>query len=554
MSSGAGHPFAHRSVASIRLAPSQSQAGSSSSHTPRSPRTISASYGSPSAIRAEDDFVLVEIGSRFVRAGFAGDSLPKVTLPYGPEQQRRTGDFRALQELGPPATDTWAADYEMWRYDLREVDLGLFQDKLDRLLRDAFTRYLLIDSRPRRIGLVLDPAVPVPLLSTILDTLFHNFQAPMVSLMSSPTMSAVAGGVRCALVVDMGWAETVVTSVYEYREVKATRTVRGGRLLLDGLYALLRSILNAGQGEGKERRVLSFDECEDILCRLMWCRASAFKSSQRQSAQLDTVEEQDESEMETANPSGTADIPLRSSLPPSTLQVPFGKLADVCDETYFDLSASPCTFDDHELPVHLLVYHHLLQLPVDVRALCMSRLMITGGCSEILGIKERIFDEVTSIVDRRGWAPVSGKGVDQLRNNPKLRKESVARTSISSAATSESGGDDVDGTRSEPADEEDPIEAKIARNRRLPQQVQGQLRAMHSLGPWAGASLVCQLKMPAMASMDREQWLQHGANGASRPSDVDTKAQQRHMAGTGGLMRSSAGNHVNWTLGIWGSL
>ncbi|EQK98886.1 Actin-like protein [Ophiocordyceps sinensis CO18] len=302
------------------------------------------------------------------------------------------------------------------------------------------------------------------------------------------------------------------------------------------------------------RRVLSFDECEDILCRLMWCRASAFKSSQRQSAQLDTVEEQDESEMETANPSGTADIPLRSSLPPSTLQVPFGKLADVCDETYFDLSASPCTFDDHELPVHLLVYHHLLQLPVDVRALCMSRLMITGGCSEILGIKERIFDEVTSIVDRRGWAPVSGKGVDQLRNNPKLRKESVARTSISSAATSESGGDDVDGTRSEPADEEDPIEAKIARNRRLPQQVQGQLRAMHSLGPWAGASLVCQLKMPAMASMDREQWLQHGANGASRPSDVDTKAQQRHMAGTGGLMRSSAGNHVNWTLGIWGSL
>lgn len=141
MSSGAGPTPAHRSVASIRLTPSQSQTGLSNPHTPRSPRTISASFGSPSAIRAEDDFLLVEIGSRFVRAGLAGDSLPKVTLRYGPEQQRRTGDFRAIEELGPPATDTWAADHEIWRFDLRELDLGLFQDKLDRLLRDAFTRY-----------------------------------------------------------------------------------------------------------------------------------------------------------------------------------------------------------------------------------------------------------------------------------------------------------------------------------------------------------------------------------------------------------------------------
>lgn len=390
----------------------------------------------------------------------------------------------------------------------------------------------------------------------MLDTLFHNFQTPLVSLMSCPTMSAVAAGVRCALVVNMGWAETVVTSVYEYREVKTTRTVRGGRLLLDNLYDLLRGVLNRGEAEEKQARILSFEECEDVLCRLMWCRASALKSLQRQSAQLDTVEEQDESEAETVKPSGVAEIPLRSTSPPSTLQVPFGKLADVCDETYFDLSASPSTFDDHELPVHLLVYHHLLQLPVDVRAVCMSRLMITGGCSEILGIKERIFDEVTSIVERRGWAAVTGKGVDQLRNNAKLQKETFPRTTVASAATLESGGDEVDGKRSESAVTEaskDPIEAKMARSRPVSQQMQGQLRAIHSLGPWAGASLVCQLKIPAMATMDREQWLQHGANGASRPGEVDTKAQQRHSAGTGGLNRSIAGHLVNWTLGIWGS-
>lgn len=560
---GAAPSPAHRGVASIRLAPAQGQSGSPTSpRTPRSPRPGSTSYSAPSAIRAEDDFVIVEIGSRFLRAGFAGDSLPKAALPYGPEQQRRTGDFRAR----PPAADTWAPDHEIWQHDLRELDMGLFQDKLDRLLRDAFTRYrpwpgppgrrlahhprrhLLIDSRPRKMGLVLDPALPIPLVSTILDTLFHRFQTPMVSLMSSPTMTAVAGGARCALVVDMGWAETVVTSVYEYREVKTTRTVRGGRTLLDSLYQVLHSALGGGPAGPEERRAVSFEECEDVLCRLMWCRALASKSSRRQSAQLDTVEEQDESE---------AEIPLKSTSRPSTLRVPLSKLADVCDEALFGLSASPCTFDDHELPIHLLVYHHLLQLPVDVRAVCMSRLMITGGCSEILGIKERIVDEVTSIVETRGWAPVSGKGVEQLRNNAKLKKGNAARNSISSTATPEPGVEDVDEGRPESAAteaSEDPIEAKIARSRPVPQQLQGQLRAIHSLGPWAGASLVCQFRVPAMAAVDREQWLQHGANGASRPSEVDVKAQQRHSAGAGGLFRSSGGHHASWTLGIWGAL
>ncbi|POR32926.1 Uncharacterized protein TPAR_06885 [Tolypocladium paradoxum] len=551
MSSGSGPALAHRSVASIRPAPTRSQQTPSTPHTP--PRTVSSSYGSPSTIRADDDFVLIEIGSRFIRAGFAGDSLPKATLPCGPEQQRRVGDFRAWQAPGPLASDAWAAEHEVWRCDVRDVDLGLFRDKLDRVLRDAFTRYLLIDSRPRRMGLVLDPAVPVPLLSTVLDTLFNSFQTPMVSLMSSPTMSAVAAGVRSALVIDMGWAETVVTSVYEYREVKTTRTVRGGRLLLDRLYKLLHNLLGGDEFDEKGKHVVSFDECEDILYRLMWCRASAFKSSQRQSTQLDTVEEQDESEAETSHPTGVADIPLRSATPPSTLQVPFNKLADVCDDSFFDPSASPSTFDDHELPVHLLVYHHLLQLPMDVRAVCMSRIMFTGGCSNVLGIRERVMDEVTSIVDRRGWAPVSGKGVDQLRNNHKLRKASIQRSSITSTATSESSGEDQDAARSESAmtePSEDAIEAKIARNRPVPHQLQGQPRVIHSLGPWAGASLLCQLKIPAVATVDRELWLQQGASGASRPSDVDIKAQRQ----SSGLIRASGGHHANWTLGIWGSL
>lgn len=408
---------------------------------------------------------------------------------------------------------------------------------------------------------MLDSALPVPILSTVLDTLFTNFQTPIISLMSAPTMVAVGAGLRSALIIDMGWSETVATSVYEYREVRSSRTVRAGKSLTEELYKLLHGLMPTAEDDDEfGHKAVSFQDCEDVLCRLMWCRPSAFKSSQRQSAQLDTVEEQDEYEAESGQPSGIAEVPLRSANSPSTIHIPFNKLADACDDAFFDPSAARSTFDDHELPLHLLLYHHLLQLPVDVRAVCMSRIVFTGGCSNILGIKERIMDELTSMVAQRGWEPVFGKGVEQLlRNNHRFRREnSLQRSSISSVATSESGGDDSDGLWSEAGtveSHEDVVEAKIARNRPVAhQQFQGQLRAMHSLGAWAGASLLCQLKIPAMATIEREVWLQQGANGASRSSEVDVKAQQRQSMGATGLMRGSGGHHANWTLGVWGTL
>lgn len=419
--------------------------------------------------------------------------------------------------------------------------------------------------------LVLDSALPLPLLSAVFDTLFERFQTPIISLLSSATMTAVAAGVRSALVVNMGWSETVVTSVYEYREVKSTRSARASRSLLDDLYKKVLYPLIAGNSlvneDGqvdeeklKAERVISFEETEDILCRLMWCRPSASRESQRDSAQLETVEEQDESETETASQAsqtkGATNVPLTSTIPPKTISISFEQLADVCDDALFDPSKPASDFDDHDLPIHTLVYQHLLQLPIDVRAICMSRIIFTGGCSNILGLKQRVLDEVTAIVERRGWEPVSGKGVKALRINPKLKRQGASSPpNEGSHPTSEKGdaqGDSVSST-SNTSHEYDHIEAKVQRHREKPEQMKGQLRALHSLGPWAGASLACQMKIPSLATVDRDLWLLQGIHGASRPGEVDVKAQQRQSMVAGGLIRGSGGHHTNWTLGAWGA-
>lgn len=135
---------AHRSVSNIRPQPTVNQVSPASPLTPL--RAISSTYGSPSALRAEEDCVIIELGSRYLRAGFAGDAIPTAVIDFGPEEQRRAGDFRKW-ELGYYQDwrtrirgKEWGEGYELWKMDLRDVDLGLVGDKIERAVRDAYTK------------------------------------------------------------------------------------------------------------------------------------------------------------------------------------------------------------------------------------------------------------------------------------------------------------------------------------------------------------------------------------------------------------------------------
>jgi hypothetical protein len=135
---------AHRSVSNIRPPPSISAAAPGSPHTPV--RSISSTFGSPSSLRADEECVVIEIGSRYLRAGLAGDATPKAVVDFGPEEQRRAGDYRQW-EVGYEKTwrkrqksGGYGDNYELWRPDLRGLELGLVGDKIDRAIREVFTK------------------------------------------------------------------------------------------------------------------------------------------------------------------------------------------------------------------------------------------------------------------------------------------------------------------------------------------------------------------------------------------------------------------------------
>ncbi|KAK3314789.1 hypothetical protein B0H66DRAFT_535679 [Apodospora peruviana] len=563
----------HRSVANIK-----SPGGPNSGSGPSTPmRPITSTFASPSSLRADEDIIVIEFDTRKLQVGFAGDSTPRGTIWFGPDQQRRVGDFRAwlpdyVTDWRQRATgDQWGKDYELWQYDIRDQDLGVVGDRAERALREAFTKYLLIDSRPRRMVCVLPSGLPVPLLSAVLDSLFSRFQPPTVALLSPTVSLAVAAGVRSALIVDLGWSETVVTSIYEYREVHCARSVRGGRMLTEQTHDFLAKHLSQAPKEPTQDNheqdreyVLSFEECSGIAARLVWCKPSQTSAAAKPAEGLPTVQEHDEcEEVQGTSPAKeptVVNIPLKSAGSPMSLELPLDSLTEPCENAFFDTRYdSHSSFDDHELPLHVLVYRSLLKLPMDVRSICMSRIIFTGGGANVLGLRQRIFGEVSHLVQERGWDAVEGKAVEQLRANPKLKRQATRQAGHGSTGVASQSGNSVgaeqDGVWHDAANvvpEVDPIEEQLKGGTDKRPRAQGEMRAIESLGAWTGASLITHLKVPAIATIDRELWLQQGASGASRASEVDVKAQQRQSLGPGGLMRGASAG-APWTLGIWGT-
>lgn len=90
--------------------------------------------------------MIIELGSRNLRVGLAGDALPRVVTRFGPEEQRRAGDYRKWQ-VGHDTNwrireqgREWGEAHELWKMDLRGVDLDLVGDKIERAMREAFTK------------------------------------------------------------------------------------------------------------------------------------------------------------------------------------------------------------------------------------------------------------------------------------------------------------------------------------------------------------------------------------------------------------------------------
>ena len=500
---------------------------------------------------------------------------------FGPEESRRVGDYRRWmpgfgeRKRKRQRFDVWGDDHELWRMDVRGLDMGLVGDKIERAVREAVTKHLLIDMKGRKLVVVLPSLMPHPLLNMVLATLFTTFQNPMITLLSPPVLSTLMAGLRSGLVVDIGWRETIVTGIYEYREVHEKRTTRAMRMVTLAMARLLeRQDPEQGKqnkrpadavGEEADNGIVAVDleQAEEITTRMAWCRSRsgpfpASQTSQDLSTQLGNVSIAENERKDSASSSDLIEntpIPIPSPFSPRlSIQLLFSAFASPVETALLGNSMLRHELDDNDQPLHKLIYNSLLSLPPDVRAVCMSRIIFTGGGSKIPGLKARLLDEVATLVEARGWDPVEGKVADERRkrlrevsgNRQATKVKEVGTKNMNSSFDEKALEANISNPASLAPPVSDPMEEKIRReqNKGMKPTVSGVVRGVETLGAWAGASLLVNLRIKGVVEIERDTFLQHGLAGARRDAEASAAPQKA-------MPRPSIGWQTGWTLGPW---
>ena len=203
------------------------------------------------------------------------------------------------------------------------------------------------------------------------------------------------------------------------------------------------------------------------------------------------------------------------------------------------------------MPIGMLAYKTLLRISKDARSICMARVVVTGGGSNIPGIKRRIVEEIEALVRERGWDPVLGQAAD--RRKDKLR--ALAERKDLNAHTIKQTADDDGENAAFASQEPDSVAEKLQSDdlKASKPQAAGTVQGCESMGAWTGASLAASLKLKGIFEVERERFLTHGVSGATREVETSVlpSSSRLSMAGPSASRASGAGDRTSWTMGAW---
>ncbi|KAK6354915.1 hypothetical protein TWF696_004045 [Orbilia brochopaga] len=539
------------STTPYRLSSSFRSSTSANPTTPQSRFSTSAFSSPAGSLHQVDEPLIFELGTRFFRAGFANEAAPRCKIGITPEMYGRVGlkgrggtraNRRTGEAAGPRIRNTGSEEWELWMNDLRLKDLGVVEDLMERVLREAYNKHLLIESKSKRLIIIMPPLVPVALQNTLSQLLFLHFQPPTITYLSSPVLSCISAGLRSALIVDIGWQETTITPIYELRPLTSFIKIssRGSKSLVECFGQLLWNTIKPDGDDESWWRIFNWAEVEDLLSRTGWCKSSA---DAREAARLRArkafglpIEKEGEEEydeegeyirktsadiraqrrretIEAAVVGATFKTPLLDQRT-TNMELPFEAMSVPAEYAFFLPSwtkvqsfktaeyipvPSPEDLmegcqgrveyeDESDYTLPYLVFLALLHCPVDVRAACIPRIVITGGASNIPGLKSRILGDVKDLVEERGgWnivKPRNLKGDERRRELVEKKPKKVEVEMLQS--------------------EKDDLRIKYAK---IGGVAPGTIRGVETMGAWAGGSILSGARIKGAVEVEREKFL-----------------------------------------------
>jgi hypothetical protein len=344
-------------------------------------------------------------------------------------------------------------------------------------------------------------------------------------------MVIAGAGLRSGLVVDVGWEETVITAIYEYREVQVRRSVRAMKALTVEIGGLLDAVRKDQDETLRDTLVLDFDFVEEFTDRAGSCHALLPTRGMDLAAKTEAMNLEERSSAGPTQDCLVIDWPADASS--RSISISLQALHQACLDTLITPRNEEHP-DDHEQSISQLLYRSLLALSADVRSICMARIIFTGGGTAVAGLAQHILDTTNTIIREHGWTPVRGEHFKSKSSGLAELAQGRAVPADTQHHITLPGTDDF---------VEEMLFKQKSKDAHPP--VPAVLRQVDSLGPWAGASLIASLKAKSFVEIERERFLSHGLAGAHRDFDPSILHQQRATAAKGN-------ERTSWTLAGWG--
>lgn len=253
--------------------------------------------------------------------------------------------------------------------------------------------------------------MPLRIKRLMISILFENLGVPSVSFVPSPVVALMAAGRDTGMVVDVGYLETSVTPVFHGRPLYShiVTTPRAGRAFLLRLRTVIAAHGRVAPAQDQEARrpspmPVKNATSEAVAAREVKKENALVPSAEEISARLDMTWLEDfrargcfvgqalfpgDDDLEAVYRSSstasdaTVDMPRAKDGRSHRITVP-GWIRERTAEIFFE------TDDEDRFSVQECILGCLLKLPIDLRPIMISRILVTGGGGMMPGFIPRL--------------------------------------------------------------------------------------------------------------------------------------------------------------------
>lgn len=327
-------------------------------------------------IGTDKQCVVLEIGHAYTRCGFAREYVPRWIIPSN-----------VINQETKKHTKLW--DYKN--------DVHLYSS-LKEFLHTLYFKYLVANPKDRRVVIVESILCPTIFRETLAKVLFVHFEVPSILFVPSHLMAIYTLGISSAVVVDIGYTETVVLPIFE--KVPILNAWEAIPLGAEAIHRRLEvELMNKGRVKGVNtehqnlgnvlNEMLSEATFEDIKVRT--CFVTPFERSQALQefsfAQAFPAASPVGKEVIPPPPPCDVDYPLDGN---KILTIP-GTLRELAPETLFEQ-------DGDGLSVATILLDSIMMCPIDIRRHLAENVVLMGGSAMLPGFRHRFIMEIKHLL------------------------------------------------------------------------------------------------------------------------------------------------------------